>query len=306
MSLGSGAPAAAAAPAASGGAPAAAAAGGTPPPAAANPPGIGQAAPVAAPRADGSQPTWRDTLPDDLKADPTLNKYSDVQNLAKAHIELQKKFGEKGIFKPGKDASPEQIKAFREELGIPTDVAKYDMGQFEGVEVDPAIVDWAKKVGVEQGIEPAAMKQMMTSYMQIEAQNEQTMDVMLKEDIKAGYEGLRKDWGDAFDRNIQRADFAARVVEEKSGAKGLIERLKDYGADNDPLILKAFNHVASLLGEDKLREGGAGDGRQTPAELDAEFQSVQSQLLQLSKGDGRRPALLQKFESLSRQKTGGR
>lgn len=285
----------------SGGEPAAAASGGAPPPAVTGNLGSGA---LGSP--NGNQATWRDTLPDDLKADPTLNKYSDVPNLAKAHIELQKKFGEKGIFKPGKDASPEQIKAFREELGIPTDLSKYDMGEFKDVQMDPAIIDWAKKMGVEHGIEPTAMKQLMTNYMQLESQNEQALDVLQKEDIKAGYEGLRKDWGEAFDRNIQRADFAARQVEEKSGAKGLIDRLKDYGADNDPLILKAFAHVATLLGEDKLREAGAGDGRQSPDELNAEFQSVQAQLLQVAKGDGRRPALLQRFESLSKQRTGGR
>ena len=81
--------------------------------------------------AAGTQTSWRDTLPDDLKSDATLNKYSDIPNLAKAHIELQKLIGQKGIIKPGKEASPEQIKAFREALGIPSDPSKYDMGEFD-------------------------------------------------------------------------------------------------------------------------------------------------------------------------------
>ena len=253
--------------------------------------------------AAGTQTSWRDTLPDDLKSDATLNKYSDIPNLAKAHIELQKLIGQKGIIKPGKEASPEQIKAFREALGIPSDPSKYDMGEFDkSITVPPETLEWARKMGAEHGIEPAALKAVMSDYMKQEALLESAQEKAVQAEIAEGFKGLRSEWGEAFNQNLTRANFAA----QKLGGQGLIDRLKEFGADNDPVIIKAFAEAAKLYGEDRLREAGAGDGRQTPQELDGEIAQVRSQLIGLTAIDGRRPALLARLESLSKQKTGGK
>ena len=265
---------------------------GTPPPASSI--GTGAAA--------GETKTWRDTLPDDLKSDPTLNKYSDVQNLAKAHLELTKKFGQKGIFKPAADAQPEEIKAFREALGIPTDPAKYDMGAFEGVKIPPETLTWAQNLGAQHGVEPQAMKAIMSEYFKLDANNQVQSAAAKTAKIKQDFDGLRKEWGDGFERNIQRANFGA----ERAGGKELIDALKKYGADNDPTILKAFAKTAEWLGEDKLREAGAGSGRQTPAELQGELKRVQAELFSLKKDDGRRPAVLERWTALNRQMTAGK
>lgn len=253
--------------------------------------------------AAGTQTSWRDTLPDDLKSDATLNKYSDIPNLAKAHIELQKLIGQKGIIKPGKEASPEQIKAFREALGIPSDPSKYDMGEFDkSITMPPETLEWARKMGAEHGIEPAALKAVMSDYMKQEALLESAQEKAVQAEIAEGFKGLRSEWGEAFNQNLTRANFAA----QKLGGQGLIDRLKEFGADNDPVIIKAFAEAAKLYGEDRLREAGAGDGRQTPQELDGEIAQVRSQLIGLTAIDGRRPALLARLESLSKQKTGGK
>lgn len=246
--------------------------------------------------------SWRDSLPDDLKADPTLSKYSDLPNLAKAHIELQKKFGQKGIFKPGKDASPEEIKSFREAMGIPTDATKYELGQFEGVQVPKETIEWAQKMGVEHGVEPAALKSIITEYFKIDAKNSIDKAAATKNEIIKGLEGLKTEWGAAFNQNLTRANFAA----EKLGGKGLVEALKKYGADNDPVILKAFAEASKLYGDDKLREAGAGSEHSTPAELDAQIAEVQTRLISLKPTDGAYLSVKAKFESLWKQKTNGK
>lgn len=246
--------------------------------------------------------SWRDTLPDDLKADPTLSKYSDINNLAKAHIELQKKFGEKGIFKPKAGASPEEIKSFREAMGIPTTPDKYDMGTFEGVKVEQSIVDWAKKMGSEHGVEPAALKAIITDYMKIDASNQGITKAAGEKKMKDDLEGLKKEWGDGYDTNMKKANFTA----EKMGGKDFIEALVEHGAHNDPRIIKAFVQGSKLYGEDTLREGGVGEGRATPAELDGKIAAVQSRLFSLKPTDGAYLGVKAEYENLWKQKTGGR
>ena len=249
-----------------------------------------------------NQTSWRESLSDDLKSDPTLSKYSDVSNLAKAHIELQKKFGQKGIFKPQPGASADEIKAFREAIGIPTDPTKYDLGKFEGVNVPPETVQWAQKLGAEAGVEPQAMNKIITDYFKLDAQVKQAQQKTTQESIKAGFDGLRKEWGDAFQRNIDRANLAA----EKMGGKPFIDALKKAGVDNDATILKALAESAKWLGEDTLKEGGAGSSVDSPEELDVQISQARDQLLKTPKGTPAYTALSAKHASLWRRKTGGK
>jgi hypothetical protein len=206
------------------------------------------------------------------------------------------------VFKPGKDASAEEVKAFREQMGIPTTVDKYDLGKFEGVEVPQVTLDWAKKMGVDLGVEPQALNKLVTDYMKLDAANQSALAASKLVDMQKGIEGLRKEWGDAFDRNLQRANFAA----EKIGGKTLVETLVKHNVHNDPVILKAFADAAKLYGEDTLREAGAGDGRASPGELDAQIKEVQSRLFAMKPTDGAYLATKQKYEGLWKQKTHGK
>lgn len=246
--------------------------------------------------------SWRDGLPDDLKADATLGKYSDVANLAKAHIELQKKFGQKGIFKPGPNASIEEIKAFRESLGIPTEADKYDMGKFEGVNIPPETVKWAQKMGADLGIEPQAFNKLMTEYLKLDASVQAGQKTQAENQMKTNLDGLKKEWGDAYDQNMKKANFAA----EKLGGKPMIEALMKAGVHNDPNVIKAFVEASKFYREDTLREGGISNDRVSPAELDAKISSVQSRMFTMKPSDGAYAGLKAEFESLWKQKTGGR
>ena len=78
------------------------------------------------------------------------------------------------------------------------------------------------------------------------------------------------------------------------------------GVHNDPVLIKAFAASAKLYGEDKLREAGAGNGKDTPAELDAKLKAVQSRLFSMKKEDGAYQSVKNEYESLWKQKTGGR
>jgi hypothetical protein len=246
--------------------------------------------------------SWRETLPEDIRSDATLGKYSDINNLARAHIELQKKFGQKGIFKPGPNASAEEIKSFRESLGIPTEVTKYDLGKFDGVEVPQPVQEWAKKVGADNGIEPAAMNKVISDWMKVDATNKATEKAQADQKTTQNLNTLKKEWGDAYDGNLKKANFAA----EKMGGKDFVAALVEAGIHNDPRVIKAFVEGSKLYREDTLREGGINDGRMSPAELDGRISAVQGRLFSMSPTDGAYASVKQEYESLWKQKTGGR
>ena len=62
-------------------------------------------------------PDWRDGITDE-EAKKFAKDSPDLDHLAKRALEMRQKLG-KGISVPGEDAKPEDVKAFRDALGIP-------------------------------------------------------------------------------------------------------------------------------------------------------------------------------------------
>ena len=245
--------------------------------------------------------SWRDSLPEDLKSNTTLSKFSDIANISKAYIELEKKIGVKGIIKPTATSSPEEWKSFREALGVPP-LEKYDVSIPQGVEFPKESLEWAKKTGSEIGVLPEDMSKLMTEYAKFENERDDATAKEIEAVAKEQMDGLRKEWGDNFDTQIQRAHFAAKEI----GGQDFIDYLNKTGMGNDVMLIKLMSKVSGLLGEDKLREGNVGSGRVSMEELDGQIKTIQAQLIALKPGDGRKAGLLHQWESLNKQRTGGK
>jgi hypothetical protein len=75
-------------------------------------------------------PTWRDSLPDELKADATLARYADVPALAKAHVEAHRVAKSKVVV-PGADADEAAMGAFFDAIGRPASADDYNIPTVE-------------------------------------------------------------------------------------------------------------------------------------------------------------------------------
>ena len=252
--------------------------------------------------AGGGGASWRDSLPSDLKDSPTLSKFSDVGNLGKAYIELQKKIGERAIFKPGPQASPEEKRAFLEAIGVPAE-DKYTLGEIKDLKFPQESIDWARKVGAKAGILPEAMTEVLKEFGAFEIAQKTAADKKAKEETQKGLDGLKQEWGEGYQKNIDRANFFAK---EFCGQEFFEYLGKNPALGNDPKLIKMLSKASELLGEHKLREGNVGDGRMTPSEIIQELAVVRGQLMTTPVGSGARPGLLAKLESLEKQRTGGR
>ena len=62
---------------------------------------------------------WKDTLPDDLKAEKALESIQDIPGLAKSYIHAQKMIGSDKIPVPNKYATDEDWQAVYNKLGRP-------------------------------------------------------------------------------------------------------------------------------------------------------------------------------------------
>ncbi|MEG0333885.1 MAG: hypothetical protein RSE01_06890 [Akkermansia sp.] len=163
-------------------------------------------------------------------------------------------------------ASPEKLAAYREKMGIASDVSGYELAFSEGVEVSDSELAFLKQSGVELGIAPAALSKFVESYLSKSAEAEQMAEVEFNKNVEAAFGKLANEWG---------ADYQAKCDNAKKTAEQLCKL-----AGVDPAFLKSnpaikystelfaiFSHVSDLISEGKPKGLGGGEFQSATAEM---------------------------------------
>jgi hypothetical protein len=216
----------------------------------------------------GGANSWRDALPEDIRANPTLQSFNDIGSLAKSYIHAQGLIGKKGVIPPGEKASDEEWAGFYKQLGLPETLDKYEVKIPD--QADKEFVGKFKEMAHKSGILPKQAQALMDWYLQAEGQAVQSRQAQQKQKVEQGIAALRKEWGDGFDKQVALAKLGVREV----GGGELAEYLEKTGLGDDPMIVKWAARMGKALGEDKLRGDGAGKFGQTPDEIQAQIDAV--------------------------------
>jgi hypothetical protein len=137
---------------------------------------------------------WLDRLPKDFEADKQiLGQYKSPEAIAKALVHTKKMSGKLGeaIFMPGKDATPEEVAAFRAKIGVPEAVDKYPTS-IEGLKLDEASVKAFNEIAHKAGLTPAQAQDIIKfEASRLEAQ-EQTQKAEMQKAEEAHQKELSK------------------------------------------------------------------------------------------------------------------
>ena len=251
--------------------------------------------------AGGNSPSsWRDSLPEDIRSNPALASFTDTTNLAKSYLHAQSQIGKKGAIVPDWSKSTDEEKSsFYKAIGLP-DPDKYSIKAPEGI--SPEILGGFKAEALKNGVLPHQAEALLNWYHGFDKATDQASEAEYKKTVQANLEGLKKEWGEGYDKEIS----AARMAVKEFGGDELIKYMNETGVGNDPAIIKAFAKAAKLFGEDKLREGGISDGRMTPQDIKDQIQVIQGSA---EYRDGKHPghaAAVTKMAGLYKSLTGGR
>lgn len=192
-------------------------------------------APAAKPADDGSteEPVvhpdeWSAVRERIAKGDEKLSKrlarYSSIDSAIEALIAAQNKLSS-GALKSAlpKDATPEQLAAWREENGIPATPEEYDMTLPDGLtigEEDLPVVDNFKKLAHESNMTPEQTKNAVAWYLNYQ---EQVAEEQAQQDLAAkqsGTQALQEAWGTEAKLNLSLIDNLLSTAPE--GTKELI------------------------------------------------------------------------------------
>ncbi len=214
----------------------------------------------------GSQDTapagFLDSLPEELRAEPSLRNFSDTAGLAKSYVHAQRMIGADKIALPGTGSNEDDWRPIWQKLGAPDKPEGYEIqGDAIAEEQLQSFKDQAYAAGLT-----GKQAQSMAEFMQSQSATSFEADEARTAAVAQEYESdLRQEFGLAYEQKIDRAQSAARAMGIDSRVFDDIRLDNGLPLGDHPFILKLFAGLADQLGEDTL-EGSTTDLVMTPDE----------------------------------------
>jgi hypothetical protein len=236
----------------------------------------------ATPETPAAPPTdWRAGLPDDLKADKSLEQFKGKDwaevgpTLAKGYVETKKMVG--GALKvPKDDATPEEVAAFHTALGRPETPDKYGttIPEFPpelGITLDQEGFNAFLKVSHGAGLTAKQVQAVMDWYGEYTLGTVDKMTENTAQTRKVAEAALKKEWGGAYQRNVNLARQAVRDL--FSDDPQLAQAVEEAG--NNPNLIKAMVRMGERMMEHGEITGDIPPG-QSVAQLEAEVTKLRA------------------------------
>ena len=216
-------------------------------------------APAASPAADPPKPAWPEdwrslAASGDEKTAKLLERFTTPAEVAKALREVNIRISKGELRAPlKKDASPDELKAWREEQGIPETPDKYDLTLPDGMVIgdnDKPYVDAYVSALHAKNASPDVVKAGIEAYMQMREQQAAQVAIKDGEHKDALESELVTEWGHSdFKRNV--ASITAMLGQADSSVADVVMNAR--GPDgraiaNNPAVLKWLAGHARELG----------------------------------------------------------
>lgn len=207
--------------------------------------------PVTPPAAD-----WRAALPEDVKASPTLAKFTTIEGLAKSYVNLEKQFGADKIIIPKEGDAEGWAKAY-DALGRPKEPSAYDFKPVqlpEGMQYDTALEDKFRPVAHNLGLTQKQAQGMRDWFAANQGEAFTATNQQHAQEREAATNELKRELGNAYEGTQKAAEAALLVY----AGKDALDAMKKNGMIDDPFMIRVFGKIGrETLGEDKLKASGA-------------------------------------------------
>ena len=200
-----------------------------------------------------AQPTssWKDSISEDYRNDPSIEKFTEIDALAKSYINATKMIGQDKIVIPTKNSTEEAWEEAYIKLGRPESPDKYSFD----VKSDVVTMDeGAIKSFAEQSHKLGLNNKQAAGILDFYKNNMEGSAQQAKIDTQTAQaqseQELRQEWGRDFEGKVKQAGALAKAninpeVLDMTLSNGI--RLGDH-----PEIIKGFAKIAEMMSEDKI------------------------------------------------------
>jgi hypothetical protein len=216
----------------------------------------GAGADTAAGGTGGAKFNLNDHLSEPLRQDPNIAKFGgDPEQLAQGYVHAIRMMGKDAsrlLELPPADDDGTARRAVLQKLGLPADVANYELKAGEGVpdtlKPDAPLGKWFRETAHKAGILPDQAQAIYEGFAAQITEAGKARDAAIAEQREAGTKALKQEWGDAYDARLAAANYGMKQV----GGDELVDAILGAGLDTNPTVLKAFAKIGMSM------DGGAG------------------------------------------------
>ena len=195
--------------------------------------------------------SWKEAIPEDLRNDPNISKFTELEALAKSYVNATRMIGQDKVAVPNNNSTDDQWNEVYDKLGRPESPDKYQLdAKSDVVPLDESAVKSFAENAHKLGLNNKQAQGILEYYKNsMEGSAQQNLVDMETAQANAEQE-LRKEWGGNYEANIKKAGAVAKA---NMDANILDMQLKDGTRLGDhPAIIKGFANIANLMSEDKL------------------------------------------------------
>lgn len=206
----------------------------------------------------GASEDWRSAIPEDLQNDPSLADIKDIAGLAKSYVHAQHMIGADKVVLPGTDASQEEKDAFFSKLGRPDTHDGYETPteNMPETQLDEGLLNGFYQEAHRIGLNKQQAAALVRWQAQAAHEGTEASIVEMESHLAQAQEAMRKEFGNAYEQNLDMAQQAAKQF----GGEELIALLNSTGLGNEPAVIKAFANIGKAISNDEVIGGG---GRQS-------------------------------------------
>jgi len=212
-------------------------------------------APVQETQIEQAVPTvaksWKEAIPEDLRNDPNISKFTELEALAKSYVNATRMIGQDKVAVPNNNSTDDQWNEVYDKLGRPESPDKYKLEvKSDVVPLDENAVKSFAENAHQLGLNNKQAQGILEFYKNSMEGSAQQNQVDMETAQANAEQELRKEWGRAYEDNIKKAGAVAKA---NMDANILDMQLKDGTRLGDhPSIIKGFANIANLMSEDKL------------------------------------------------------
>lgn len=217
--------------------------------------------PPVDPPSDPAPEDWRAGI-EDKKLREFADRFTSPADAAKVAFEFRQKLSN-AVSIPGKNASEDDIKAFRQKLGVPDSVDGYNYSLPEDVSDDlkadiSGLVEKLHAAGaLPSTVEAAVNARVEAVQAGVEAERQRVEAALAKADAE-----LKKEWGKDYETNTKYAQRGAKQFGDDAFVQ-FVEKAEVDGVPlhNHPMFLKVFAAIGRRMSEGGLHQSMSDDDK---------------------------------------------
>lgn len=222
--------------------------------------------------------SFLESLPEDLRNEPSLRTFTDPGALAKSYVNAQRMIGADKVARPGKSWTDDQYNEFYSSIGRPDSADAYEF-DVSGVMSDEEASSFRQAI-FEAGLQPRQVSRLEKFINELSDNAQTTTQTRTEEAVFEAEQQLRSEFGQAFEQRMGLAQSAARTLLGNEGMEMFenVQLADGRMLGDHPDVVRMFANLAEQIGEDNL----VGE----PTELIMTPEEAKSRISEMTRRDG--------------------